>query len=283
MTPTLPGSLFSGKQRVGVSRLSASNRRAGSADLRLLICEIAGVRAGGSDSVARLRREYCAASSRRCARGSDAAGRQADVRRGRRRSTRRRAASSGLVSSRRSSRRSIARCRAPAGSDRYDAFRRQFMVPPDRLARVFDRAIAECRSHTGARHAAGRRALHRQCVTNKPWAATALEGDVSQPDPGEHRSADLHRSRDRSRVPRRLQAPRLQRAARAAPGARSRWTGFTIYPLFAAVADCGRGANYGIEFAFPGDRQLAFERDVLFQSPARSRRPPPTPRPHARH
>ena len=32
--------------------------------------------------------------------------------------------------------------------DRYDAFRQQFIVPPTGSARVFDRAIAECRTRT---------------------------------------------------------------------------------------------------------------------------------------
>ena len=32
--------------------------------------------------------------------------------------------------------------------DRYDAFRRKFIVPGDRLGRVFDRAIAECRTRS---------------------------------------------------------------------------------------------------------------------------------------
>ena len=32
--------------------------------------------------------------------------------------------------------------------DRYDAFRQKFIIPSDRLSRVFDRAIAECRSRT---------------------------------------------------------------------------------------------------------------------------------------
>src|SRR5206468_12752452 len=40
----------------------------------------------------------------------------------------------------------------PAGGgslgERYEAYRKQFVIPRDRLGRVFDRAIAECRTRT---------------------------------------------------------------------------------------------------------------------------------------
>jgi hypothetical protein len=43
------------------------------------------------------------------------------------------------------------------------------------------------------------------------------------------------------------------------------WVEFTVYPLFSPQSLIAEGrANFGIEVAFPGDEQLAFERDILF-------------------
>ena len=132
--------------------------------------------------------------------------------------------------------------------DRYDAFRQKFIIPSNRLARVFDRAIAECRARTLPHVlAAGQRELHRRVRHQQAVERLQLvSGQLSQPDPGEHRPADLHRSRDRSGVPRRLPgSPRLQRAAREASGARSRLGRVhDLSAVLAAVADCG------------GDREL---------------------------
>ena len=80
-------------------------------------------------------------------------------------------------------------------------------------------------------------------VTGKSWSGyNWYQGNFQQPDPGQHRPADLHRSRDRPRVPRGLsRAPRLQRAARAAPGAGARLARVLGVPaVLAAVAHRGR-------------------------------------------
>ena len=94
-----------------------------------------------------------------------------------------------------------------------------------RVDRVFQEAIRACRERTlpyvesaadGAVHG---RVRHQQVVER----LQLVSGRLPEPDPGQHRPADLHRSRDRSRVPRRLsRSSRLQRAAREAPGPRSR-------------------------------------------------------------
>ena len=76
-------------------------------------------------------------------------------------------------------------------------------------------------AHAGAlRAAAGRelrgRVRQRQAVER----LQLVQGRVPQPDPGQHRPADLHRPRDRPRLPRGLsRSPRVQRAAGKAPGA----------------------------------------------------------------
>ena len=82
------------------------------------------------------------------------------------------------------------------------------------------------------------RVRHQQVVER----LQLVPGQLPQPDPGQHRSADLHRSRGRSRVPRGLsRSSRLQRAAREAPGARPRLDRvLRVSAVLAAVADRGR-------------------------------------------
>ena len=152
--------------------------------------------------------------------------------------------------------------------DRYDAFRQKFIVPPDRLPRVFDRAIAECRGRT-LPHVKLPADEHFtvEYVKNKPWSGynwyqgnfrsliqvntdlpiyidRAIDLACHEGYPGHHvynALLEQHLVRDRG------------------------WIEFTIYPLFSPQSLIAEGtANYGIEVAFPGDERLAFERDVLF-------------------
>jgi len=152
--------------------------------------------------------------------------------------------------------------------DRYDAFRQKFIVPSDRLARVFDRAIAECRDRT-LRHVRLPQDEHFtvEYVTNKPWSGynwyqgtyrsliqvntdlpvyidRAIDLACHEGYPGHHAyNALLEKNLARDRG----------------------WVEFTVYPLFSPQSLVAEGtANYGIEVAFPGDERLAFERDVLF-------------------
>ena len=40
---------------------------------------------------------------------------------------------------------------------------------------------------------------------------------------------------------------------------------YSVYPLFSPLSFISEGsANYGIDMVFPGEKRLAFERDVLF-------------------
>jgi len=153
-------------------------------------------------------------------------------------------------------------------SDRYDAFRQRFVVPPDRLSRVFDRAIAECRSRTLS-HVKLPADEHFtvEYVKNKPWSGynwyqgnfrsliqvntdlpiyidRAIDLACHEGYPGHHvynALLEQHLVRDRG------------------------WIEFTIYPLFSPQSLIAEGtANYGIDVAFPGEERLGFERDVLF-------------------
>jgi hypothetical protein len=152
--------------------------------------------------------------------------------------------------------------------DRYDAFRRQFIVPPDRLSRVFDRAIAECRGRTRPHvELPADEHFTVEYVKDKPWSGynwyqggfrsliqvntdlpiyidRAIDLACHEGYPGHHAYNALleqHLVRERG------------------------WIEFTIYALFSPQSLIAEGtANYGIEVAFPGDERLAFERDVLF-------------------
>ena len=152
--------------------------------------------------------------------------------------------------------------------DRYDLFRQQFIVPPTRLARVFDRAIAECRTRTLAHVTLpANESFTVEYVTNKPWSGynwyqghyrsliqvntdlpiyidRAIDLACHEGYPGHHvynALLEQHLVRDRG------------------------WVEFTIYPLFSPQSLIAEGtANYGIEVAFPGDQRAAFEHDVLY-------------------
>ena len=152
--------------------------------------------------------------------------------------------------------------------DRYDAFKQQFIIPNDRLTRVFDRAIAECRARTLPHvQLPPAESFTVEYVKNKPWGGynwyqgdyrsliqvntdlpiyidRAIDLACHEGYPGHHvynALLEKHLVRDRG------------------------WVEFTIYPLFSPQSLIAEGtANYGIEVAFPGEERSAFERDVLY-------------------
>ena len=152
--------------------------------------------------------------------------------------------------------------------ERYDAFRQTFIVPPDRLSRVFDRAIAECRGRTLA-HVTLPADEHFtvEYVTGKPWSGynwyqgsfrSLIQVNTDLPIYID-RAIDLacHEGYPGHHVYNALLEQHLVRERG--------WVEFTIYPLFSPQSLIAEGtANYGIEVAFPGAERLAFEREVLF-------------------
>ena len=152
--------------------------------------------------------------------------------------------------------------------DRYEAFRRRFVVSADRLSRVFDRAIGECRERT-LRHITlpANESFTVEYVRGKPWSGynwyqgsyrsliqvntdlpiyidRAIDLACHEGYPGHHvynALLEKHLVHDRG------------------------WVEFSVYALFSPQSLIAEGtANYGIEVAFPGGERLAFERDVLF-------------------
>ncbi|MGH9331911.1 MAG: hypothetical protein ACRD09_15840 [Vicinamibacterales bacterium] len=152
--------------------------------------------------------------------------------------------------------------------DRYEAYRKQFVIPRDRLAKVFDAAIDECRARTRTHiQLPAKERFTVEYVTGKSWSAynwyqgefrsviqvnadlpiyidRAIDLACHEGYPGHHVYNVLlekHLVRDRA------------------------WLEFSVYPLFSPQSLIAEGtANFGIDVAFPGRERLAFERDRLY-------------------
>ena len=151
---------------------------------------------------------------------------------------------------------------------RVEAFRQGFVIPRDRLDRVFQAAIDECRRRT-LQHIElpPGESFVVEYVTGKSWSGynwykggfhsliqvntdlpifidRAVDLACHEGYPGHHVYNTLlekHLVRDRG------------------------WIEFTVYPLFSPQSLIAEGtANFGIEVAFPGEERTAFEREKLY-------------------
>jgi len=152
--------------------------------------------------------------------------------------------------------------------ERYDAFRRNFVIPREKLDAVFQRAIQACRERT-SQHMTLPADEHFtvEYVTGKSWSGynwyqggfrsliqvntdlpiyidRAVDLACHEGYPGHHvynALLEKHLVKDRG------------------------WIEFTVYPLFSPQSLIAEGtANFGIEVAFPGRERVEFERSVLF-------------------
>jgi hypothetical protein len=152
--------------------------------------------------------------------------------------------------------------------ERYDAYRRSFLIPRDKLDSVFRRAIDACRART-KEHVSlpDDEKFTVEYVTNKSWSGynwyqggfrsliqvntdlpiyidRAIDLACHEGYPGHHVYNVLlekHMVKDRG------------------------WIEFTVYPLFSPQSLIAEGtANFGIEVAFPGKERAEFERTTLF-------------------
>jgi len=152
--------------------------------------------------------------------------------------------------------------------DRYDAFRRDFVIPPDRLDAVFTAAIDACRART-LEHVElpETESFTVEYVTGKSWSAynwyqggfrSLIQVNTDLPIHID-RAIDLacHEGYPGHHVYNALLEQRLVRDRG--------WIEFSVYPLFSPQSLIAEGtANFGIEVAFPGDSRVAFERATLF-------------------
>ena len=153
-------------------------------------------------------------------------------------------------------------------AERYNAFRSDFVVPPEQLDAVFRAAVDEARTRTRAQlELPEDESFAIEYVTDKSWSGynwyqgryrsliqvntdlpifidRAVDLAAHEGYPGHHVYNVLleqHLSNERG------------------------WVEFTVYPLFSPQSFIAEGsANYGIDMAFPGPERLEFERDVLF-------------------
>jgi hypothetical protein len=151
---------------------------------------------------------------------------------------------------------------------RYEAFRKAFIVPADRLDAVFVAAIDECRART-ARHLQLPRdeRFTIEYVTGKSWsgynwyqghAASLIQLNTDLPVYID-RAVDLacHEGYPGHHVYNALLEQHLVRERG--------WLEFTVYALFSPQSLIAEGtANFGIEVAFPGDERTQFERERLY-------------------
>jgi hypothetical protein len=151
---------------------------------------------------------------------------------------------------------------------RCQAFKNQFIIPPERLDAVFQAALAAARERTLRRIPlpAGER-FTLEYVTGKSWsgynwyqgnAHSLIQINTDLPIFID-RAVDLaaHEGYPGHHVYSTLLEEKLLRGRG--------WMEFSINPLFAPSAIIAEGsANYGIDVAFPAQDRLAFERAVLF-------------------
>ncbi len=164
-------------------------------------------------------------------------------------------------------------------ASRYDAWRKPFIIPKEKLDAVFQTAIRACRERT-VEHLKlpAEESFTVEYVTNKSWSGynwyqgnyrsliqvntdlpiyidRAVDLACHEGYPGHHVYNVLlekHLVRDRG------------------------WLEFSVYPLFSPQSLIAEGtANFGIEVAFPGTARIEYEQKVLFPAagvdPARAK------------
>jgi len=152
--------------------------------------------------------------------------------------------------------------------DRLDRFKQGFVIRPDRLAPVFDAAIAECRRRTGEHIALPPgESFTVEYVTGKPWSAynwykggyhSLIQVNTELPIFID-RAIDLacHEGYPGHHVYNALLEQHLVQERG--------WPELSIYALFSPQSLIAEGtANFGIEVAFPGAERVAFEQKALF-------------------
>ena len=151
---------------------------------------------------------------------------------------------------------------------RYEAFKKEFIIPPDRLDAVFTAAIQEARRRTKIHLKLPEdESFTVEYVTGKPWSAynwykgngkSVIQVNTSLPVYID-RAVDLaaHEGYPGHHVYNALLEQHLVRDRG--------WVEFSVYPLFSPQSLIAEGsANLGIDMVFPGEERVDFEKNVLF-------------------
>jgi hypothetical protein len=152
--------------------------------------------------------------------------------------------------------------------ERLDRFKRDLVIPPDRLDAVFSAAIAEARRRTREHiPLPDDESFAVEYVKGEPWSAYNW-----------YQGANRSVIQINTDFPTYIDAPLGLACHEGYPGhhvqnvlfeqelVKNRgWIEFAVSPLFSPISPINEGtANFGIEVAFPGGSRLAFERDVLY-------------------
>ena len=152
--------------------------------------------------------------------------------------------------------------------DRYEAFRKEFTVPKEKVDAVFRAAIGECRDRT-TRHLSlpADESFTVEYVTGKSWSGynwyqghykSLIQVNTDLPITID-RAIDLacHEGYPGHHVYNMLLEKNLVRDRV--------WIEYTVYPLFSPQSLIAEGsANFGIEVAFPGGERAAYEKSTLY-------------------
>ena len=153
-------------------------------------------------------------------------------------------------------------------SERFQEFRSQFVIAPEKLDKVFRTAIKECRARTLDHvRLPKEESFTLEYVTDKPWSGynwyqgnfqSLIQINTDLPIYIE-RAIDLacHEGYPGHHVYNML----LEQAFVVQRG----WIENSVYPLFSPQSLIAEGsANYGKQIAFPGTERLQYESSILF-------------------
>jgi hypothetical protein len=152
--------------------------------------------------------------------------------------------------------------------ERYEAYQKNFIIPPAKLDAVFSAAIQECRTRT-LRHIVlpKTESFTVEYVKDKPWSGynwyqgsyrSVIQVNTDLPIYID-RAVDLagHEGYPGHHVYNVLLEKNLTKDRG--------WMEFTVYPLFSPQSLIAEGtANFGVEVLFTETERLAYEKDVLF-------------------
>ncbi len=153
-------------------------------------------------------------------------------------------------------------------SEKLESYKQSFVIPKEKLDKVFQAAISEGRKRT-LEHIPlpSSERFTVEYVNNKPWSGynwykggsfSVIQVNTDLPIFID-RAVDLacHEGYPGHHVYNLLMEKNLVRERQ--------WMEFSVYPLFSPQSLIAEGsANFGIEVALPGEQRVSFERDVLF-------------------
>lgn len=152
--------------------------------------------------------------------------------------------------------------------ERYEAFRKDFTIPKEKVDSVFRTAVGECRGRTLPHiELPPGESFTIEYVTGKTWSAynwyqgsyrSLIQVNTDLPITID-RAIDLacHEGYPGHHVYNALLEKHLVRGRG--------WVEYSVYPLFSPQSLIAEGsANYGIEISFPGRERIDYERATLY-------------------